>query len=56
MNPNDNNNKNGIPSANGIGFFIGEDGKLSATIDNKETEILGFHQSPFGGGWIVKDK
>ena len=49
-------NNGKMTNVGGVGFFIGEDGKLSAMVDNKETEIVGFHQSVFGGGWVIKDK
>jgi hypothetical protein len=37
-------------------FFISEDGTFSAFVDNNESEIVGFYQTIFGGGWIAKDK
>ena len=37
-------------------FFIADDGMLTIYIQESETEIQGFHQSCFGGGWITQEK
>ena len=50
------NSSNDMSNVSVVGFFIAKDGTLSATIQNVEAEVVGFHQSIFGGGWIVKDK
>ncbi len=37
-------------------FFLDDNGTLSVYVQENETEILGFHQTVFGGGWIVQEK